>query len=143
MVSAAFGATAAQPKQIDNDPFHPDATWVVAREIEDAKPGSSIEVNADETAYPKPFSSMPAGDYEAQAVLDVGHTYNYGGRVPEDVLDDVLELIARGLTNTEIAGQLAVSEATVKSHINHVFAKIGARDRAQAVHYAYTHGLAG
>ncbi len=34
-------------------------------------------------------------------------------------------------------------EATVKTHINHVFAKIGARDRAQAVHYAYTHGLAG
>jgi DNA-binding CsgD family transcriptional regulator len=31
----------------------------------------------------------------------------------------------------------------VKTHINHVFAKIGARDRAQAVHYAYTHGLAG
>ena len=34
------------------------------------------------------------------------------------------------------------SEATVKSHINHLFAKIGARDRAQAVHYAYSHGLA-
>jgi DNA-binding NarL/FixJ family response regulator len=36
-----------------------------------------------------------------------------------------------------------VSEATVKSHINHVFAKIGVRDRAQAVHYAYTNGLVG
>ena len=51
-------------------------------------------------------------------------------------------MIAGGLSNREIAGLLFVSEATIKSHINHVFAKIGARDRAQAVHYAYTHGLA-
>jgi DNA-binding NarL/FixJ family response regulator len=56
---------------------------------------------------------------------------------------EVLSLIARGLSNREIADTLVVSEATVKTHVNHVFSKIGARDRAQAVHYAYTHGLAG
>ncbi len=56
---------------------------------------------------------------------------------------EVLSLIAHGLSNAEIAAAMVVSEATVKTHINHVFAKIGARDRAQAVHYAYTHGLAG
>jgi DNA-binding NarL/FixJ family response regulator len=55
---------------------------------------------------------------------------------------DVLRLIAAGQSNREIARTLFVSEATVKTHVNRIFAKTGSRDRAQAIRYAYTHGYA-
>ncbi|WP_328678039.1 response regulator transcription factor [Streptomyces sp. NBC_01261] len=54
---------------------------------------------------------------------------------------EVLLLIAEGLTNQEIARALHVSTATVKTHINNLFAKTGLKDRAQAVRYAYGKGL--
>ncbi|RFU84433.1 DNA-binding response regulator [Streptomyces triticagri] len=54
---------------------------------------------------------------------------------------EVLGRIAEGLTNAEIARALHVSMATVKTHINNIFAKTGVRDRAGAVRYAYRHGV--
>lgn len=56
---------------------------------------------------------------------------------------EVLRLIAAGRSNAEIAAELVLSPATVKTHINNLFAKIAVRDRAQAVRYAFDHGLAG
>jgi DNA-binding NarL/FixJ family response regulator len=55
---------------------------------------------------------------------------------------EVLRLVARGLTNGEIATELFVSETTVKTHVGRMLMKLGVRDRVQAVIYAYQHGVA-
>ncbi|HME03274.1 MAG TPA: response regulator transcription factor [Solirubrobacteraceae bacterium] len=65
--------------------------------------------------------------------------------LPDDLTPretEVLKLIASGLSNDEIAEALVVSQATVKTHVNRIFYKTGARDRAQAVRYAYQRGIA-
>jgi DNA-binding NarL/FixJ family response regulator len=65
--------------------------------------------------------------------------------LPDGLTDreaEVLGLIAAGLTNAEIARHLYVSEATVKTHVNRIFAKTSSRDRTAAALYAQKHGLA-
>ena len=54
---------------------------------------------------------------------------------------DVLRLMARGATNAEIGATLFVAEATVKTHVGSIFGKLGVRDRAAAIVFAYDHGV--
>ena len=79
-------------KQVSIDEFHPDATWVAAREIHDLAPGAAVEIDTDAIAYPEPFSDLAPGDYQVQAVLDVDHTYNYSGLTAGDLITPVLTL---------------------------------------------------
>jgi DNA-binding NarL/FixJ family response regulator len=76
----------------------------------------------------------PAGPGSADSVLGADDL------TPREA--EVLRLIAAGQSNREIARSLFVSEATVKTHVNRIFAKTGSRDRAQAMRYAYAHGYA-
>ena len=82
---------------------------------------------------------------QQRLVATVLSTKTRNPTLPDDLTTreiEVLKLIAAGLSNTEIAAALVVSAATVKTHINHIFQKTGARDRAQAVRYAYQRRLA-
>jgi enterochelin esterase-like enzyme len=76
-------------KEVSTSEFHLQDTWVAAEEVHDLAPGSAVEVDADQFAFPKAFSALTAGTYEAQAVLDVGHNYNYKERVPQDWISAV------------------------------------------------------
>jgi DNA-binding NarL/FixJ family response regulator len=69
-----------------------------------------------------------------------GGTGEDGDLTPREA--EVLRLIAAGRSNREIARELFVSEATVKTHVNRIFAKTGSRDRVQAMRYAFERGYA-
>jgi hypothetical protein len=81
-------------KKIDADPFHPQAVYIAAKEVPYLASGASVDVDTDDIAFPEGFSSLQPGDYQAQAVLDVGHAYAYGGRAPGDLVSDVVPLAA-------------------------------------------------
>ena len=72
----------------------PSSTWVGAREVQNLSAGGSVDVDPDAEgiASPSPFASIPPGDYEVQAVLDVDHSYNYSGRGPQNWISSVVPL---------------------------------------------------
>lgn len=79
------------PSEFDPS-VHSPVIWMAAKEVKNLAPGGGVEVDADEIAYPKPFSAMPPGAYEAQAVLDVGRSYNYSGNSPANWTSDVMAI---------------------------------------------------
>jgi len=87
-----FVAKGSGDKAVDIDMLHPEAVSVAAKEVRDLAPGEAVEVDADEAAFPKPFSNLAPGDYEAQAVVDIDHRYPYNGRHPGDWTSSVISL---------------------------------------------------
>ena len=94
-------------------------------------PRAHATLLAATAAKPDPSGTAPAGTAPAAPAPD--------GLTQREV--EILALIARGLTNSEIAAQLFLSSHTIKTHINRVFAKTGSRDRAAAIGYAHRHNI--
>jgi hypothetical protein len=84
----------SEAKAIDVNWFKPTAVYVAAGEVSVLNPGGSVDIDADALAFPEGFSSLKPGDYQAQAVLDVAHTYAYSGRTPGDLISAVVPLKA-------------------------------------------------
>lgn len=78
--------------KVDTSAFRPTETSVAAMEVTHLTPGESVLVDADQLAFPGKFSKLDAGKYAMQAVLDVNHDYNYGGRGDGDLVSDVSEV---------------------------------------------------
>lgn len=78
--------------RIDADDFHPKTVYVAAKEIHDLTPGAAVEIDTGDIAFPSGFSRLAAGDYEAQALVDVNHSYPYNGRGAGDVISEVERL---------------------------------------------------
>jgi DNA-binding NarL/FixJ family response regulator len=116
-----------------------DATRAeIGRAVQAAAAGQAVLDPAVQRRLLDAAVRAPEASSAAPAGADAGE--DSGELTPREA--DVLRLIAEGQSNREIARTLFVSEATVKTHVNRIFAKTGSRDRAQAIRYAYSHGYA-
>ena len=89
---ARADAKGAPVTELDTSPFHPQAVAVAAQEVARLAPGATVAIDADTVSFPRPFSALAPGRYAVQAVLDVGHDYNYAGRVAGDLVSAVTEM---------------------------------------------------
>jgi DNA-binding NarL/FixJ family response regulator len=120
------------------------ASGFLLKDVDAAKLAEAIRVIAAGNAIVDPavtrrmldhFTRLPATRGPATAPPELGWL--------TDRETEVLTLVARGLSNAEIASELVITEATVKTHVHHLLTKLDARDRVQLVIFAYDAGLAG
>jgi DNA-binding NarL/FixJ family response regulator len=116
------------------------ASGFLLKDVEAVKLAEAIRVVSNGDAIVDPavtrrlldqFTRLPASSPRKPATVD--------GLTAREV--DVLALVARGLSNAEIAAELVVTETTVKTHVHHLLTKLNARDRVQLVIFAYDAGL--
>jgi Putative esterase len=95
---------------VNMDQIDTHATAIAAQEVAHLEPGATVELDADVTAFPTPFSQLKPGRYAVQAVLDRDHSYNYTGRGPGDLVSGVVEMDLPGDTAQLLTLATAVAE---------------------------------
>jgi len=95
---------------VNMDQIDTHATAIAAQEVARLDPGGTVELDADVTAFPTPFSQLKPGRYAVQAVLDRDHSYNYTGRGPGDLVSGVVEMDLPGGTAQLLTLATAIPE---------------------------------